>query len=93
MANSAFYDYRIILPICVWQNEDYTRDRRARLITLQCCMRHWRPFRQLHEDKQNEYILRIEMSGYNSACNKADEYHVPKNWDKDNTFVNIYISY
>jgi DNA-directed RNA polymerase subunit M/transcription elongation factor TFIIS len=86
--NNDFYSNRIVLPGNYYKSA-YNNIRRARVIVIGCCLRNYGPFKDLHINKQEEHIRRIERSCYNHTCVSADKKNVPRNWQNTN-FIILY---
>ena len=85
---SHLYDEMVSLPMGFYASK-YNKIRRQRIVILYCCMRKWRPFKNLTEKIQEEYVRKIERSCYNNTCDESDKNNEPKNWNNEN-FISLY---
>lgn len=89
--NKKFKEEKHILSVYFYMKDNYTVDRRSRLILIERCLFKHKIYSIQDKTKRFNILKKIERGIYNHACDQAIAKSEPLNWVNPN-FIRIYNS-
>lgn len=80
---------KFTIPIKIYNNPKYCKERRSIILLIASILENHINFKNISKDKQDNIIITIEKSCYNTTIDKSNELLIYINWD-NSKFTYLY---